>query len=561
MHIALCMDPGHPQFLYRCESNPALYGQCTVLWMNEWRSNTLRLIPTLLDGISDLVAVDSHHGNDGSNESKEGGVDVRRGEGKEAETKRQDSFNDEVIRASDSDRLLEMLISIHSSCVAMPGSLVPGATPRDFFAFLKAWHSLCVTKEEELRRELGHLDKGLSKLDSATEVVHDLKTNAHQQEKDLRVAQSAADRAMDEISKALSSATDRRNEVGDIRVSVTENETKTQERKLTIEAELAEIQPILDTAKKAVGGIRPEHLTEIRSLAAPPEAIADVLAAVLMMLGVQDLSWLSMKKFLSNRGVKDDILNFDATGMKDDIRKNVSKLIKKKQSSFDAANIQRVSVAAAPMAAWVKANIRYSLVIEKIEPLQDELRQEVAKLEQSQRRLKKCEEELQEIDDRVAQLKRDFSERTGEAERLKRNLSIAGSTLEKAEGLIGQLSGEQLRWKVQAKQLRDDISKLPTRMLLAAGFGIYLAKMPEDVRKNMLAQWQEITGLSVPFSFKRALSTESELLEWKAMGMLIYYKMLIILVVYYIILYSICFTIVCKLSPNYFLRVFYLIHC
>lgn len=516
LHISLCMDPGHPQFLYRCESNPALYSQCTVLWINEWRSNTLRLIPTLLDGINDLVGVKNGNGDEGkSGEEK----DVRRGDGKEVETKRQDSFSDEVIKASDADRLLEMLISIHSSCVGMGGSAGSSATPRDFFAFLKAWHNLCIAKEEELRHELGHLEKGLNKLDSAAEVVHDLKTNAHQQEKDLRVAQAAADRAMDEISKALSSATDRRNEVADIRVSVTENEAKTQERKEAIEGELAEIQPILDSAKKAVGGIRPEHLTEIRSLAAPPEAIADVLAAVLMMLGVQDLSWLSMKKFLSNRGVKDDILNFDASTMRDDIRKNVSKLIKKKSSSFEAANIQRVSVAAAPMAAWVKANIRYSLVIEKIEPLREELRQEVAKLEQSQRRLNKCEEELQEIDDRVAQLKKDFGERTGEAERLKRNLSLAGETLDKAEGLIGQLSGEQLRWKSQAKQLRDDIAKLPTKMLLAAGFSIYLAKMPEDVRHSMLTQWQDITGLRVPFSFKRALSTESELLEWKAIGL------------------------------------------
>jgi dynein heavy chain 2 len=519
LHVALCMDPGHPRFLYRCESNPALYAQCTVLWIGEWRTNTYRLIPTLMDGISDLITVKGGEGKDGEGKDGEGKDGRgRRGEGKAGEMKHQDSFSNEIIASSDADRLLEMIISIHSSCSAQSGQGT-AATPRDFFAFLYSWHGLCITKEEELRHELGHLEKGLHKLDSAAEIVNDLKTNAAQQEKDLKVAQAAADRAMDEISKALSSATDRRNEVADIRVSVSENEAKTQERKAEIEVELAEIQPILDSAKQAVGGIRPEHLTEIRSLAAPPEAIADVLAAVLMMLGVQDLSWLSMKKFLSNRGVKEDILNFDAAGMSDEIRKNVSKLIKKKQSSFEAANIQRVSVAAAPMAAWVKANIRYSLVIEKIEPLRMELQQEVAKLEQSQRRLKKCEDELLEIDERVAQLKRDFAERTGEAERLKRNLSIAGTTLTKAEGLIGQLSGEQRRWKAQAQGLRADISKLPTKMLLAAGFSTYLAKAPEDVRAKMLASWQEITGVTGVFSFKRALSTESELLQWKAMGL------------------------------------------
>tara|TARA_B100000513_G_scaffold160505_1_gene77646 strand:+ start:683 stop:868 length:186 start_codon:yes stop_codon:yes gene_type:complete len=36
----------------------------------------------------------------------------------------------------------------------------------------------------------------------------------------------------------------------------------------------------------------------------PPEAIADVLGAVLKLLGVRDVSWLSMKKFLRSRGVK-----------------------------------------------------------------------------------------------------------------------------------------------------------------------------------------------------------------------------------------------------------------
>jgi dynein heavy chain 2 len=128
--------------------------------------------------------------------------------------------------------------------------------------------------------------------------------------------------------------------------------------------------------------------------------------------------------------VKEDILNFDARRISADLRKNVAKLLKKKPASFDDASIQRVSIAAAPMAAWVKANIRYSLVMEKIEPLQNELQEEQSKLEISERRLAKCEEELKEIDTRVASLKKEFSARTSEAERLKNNLSIAGSTVD-----------------------------------------------------------------------------------------------------------------------------------
>ena len=104
--------------------------------------------------------------------------------------------------------------------------------------------------------------------DSAALVVNDLRTNAVQQQKDLAVAQTAADRAMEEISRALASSSDRRNEVVEIRKTVAENEKETNQRKEAIEGELSEIQPILDEAKAAVGGIKPDHLNEIRSLTA-----------------------------------------------------------------------------------------------------------------------------------------------------------------------------------------------------------------------------------------------------------------------------------------------------
>lgn len=492
LHIALSMDPTHPQFLYRCESNPALYIQCNIIWMGEYRTQSLRAIPLLMEGVKDLLS-------------------ARPSEGKESNDSDDDGKQDEMKNGHDT-RLIELIISIHESC--MDG----GATPRDFLSFLTSWHGLMTTKKVELVKELGHLDAGLSKLDSASEVVNDLSTNAEKQEKELKVAQAAADRAMDEISKAIANSNERKKEVIDIRTVVAENESKTKERKRAIEDELAEIQPVLDAAKEAVGQIKSDHLNEIRSLNAPPEAIADVLAAVLMLLGIQDLSWLSMKKFLGNRGVKDEILHFDARGINDELRKNVAKLIKKKASSFEAENIKRVSVAAAPMAAWVKANIKYSLVIEKIEPLQKELEEEVAKLEKSQKRLKRCEDELKELDERYEQLKSEFAARTAEAERLKRNLQIAGTTLVKAQGLIGQLGGEQKRWKVQAQGLRDDVARLPTKMLLAAGFSTYLAKTSEDVRAEKLAVWLKLTDMS-SFSFRRTLSTESEMLQWKVMGL------------------------------------------
>eukprot|EP01035_Chromulina_nebulosa_P017589 gene17589-23159_t len=508
VHVVMCMDPNHLQFLYRCESNPALYSQCTILWIGQLRQSSMQIIPTLMEGVKDLVISKNENEVDDYQESKFAEEKDNRRE-KSNRKKTAEESKDSTVRP---EELINTIISIHSSMIDSD------ATPKDFITLLQTWKNLFESKHLELNRDLTHLKAGLSKLESASQIVNDLRTNAAQQEKDLRNAQEAADRAMEEISKALGNATERRHEVAEVKRVVAENELKTQQRKKVIEQELADIQPKLDAAKQAVGQIRSEHLNEIRSLTAPPEAIADVLAAVLMMLGVQDLSWLSMKRFLSNRGVKEDILNFDAKRMSNDLRKSVAKLIKKKSNSFDDDVILRVSAAAAPMAAWVKANISYSIVIEKIEPLQQELEEEVFKLQESEKRLVKCEDELNDIDKKVSSLKQLFAERTSEAERLKRNLAIAGSTLDKAEKLINQLSSEQIRWKAQVISLSNDITKLPSKMLLASGFSTYLAKESEDVRDQKLKIWLELLQLP-SFSFKRTLTTESELLEWKAMGL------------------------------------------
>ena len=80
----------------------------------------------------------------------------------------------------------------------------------------------------------------------------------------------------------------------------------------------------------------------------------------------------AMKRFLGSRGVKDEIINFDAGFTSS--RAAVQKLMEDKAASFEHKNILRASVAAAPLAAWAKANLKYSSVLEKIAPLEEDLR-------------------------------------------------------------------------------------------------------------------------------------------------------------------------------------------
>lgn len=515
LHVVLSMDATNHSFLNRCEANPALYTRCDILWMGEWRKASMRAIPTMIEGVRTLMdsraaKAESSDGKDKDDEEQDDSKfegDDRKGGRRGGSGKRPDRED------SHDDGLLDSIVGIHDACKE-----AVTATPREYITFLHTWCRLHEEKRQGLGTELSHLKAGLSKLQTAAKMVDELSKNASVQQKELQVAQIAADRAMEQITRALSDASERRKEVEDLKVDLAHNEHATQDRKAQIEAELATITPILESAKQAVGQIRSDHLNEIRSLIMPPEAIADVLSAVLMLLGINDTSWLSMKKFLMNRGVKDEILTFDAHRITPEIRKAVSNHVRQKQSSFEKDNITRVSVAAAPLAIWVKANIKYSVVLEKLEPLEQELANAESLLEKSQQRLASCEAELQEIDDKVSSMKHEFAERTREAERLRAGLERAQATLDKAQHLLDQLGGERERWQQQERSLRQSIATLPIQMLLAAAFTTYLAQAPEDTRERVQQSCLSLCRLQ-QFSFRRLMSTESQLLQWKAEGL------------------------------------------
>lgn len=478
-HVILGMDSDNQEFAVRCESNPALFTRCSLVWMGEWSSQSMAQIPDLLC----FQRPDSVFFTDAAEDSE----------------------------TIDRQSLSDAIALIFNSCRSR------GATPRQYIGFLHTWEQLYTEKSKSLRTSLSHLRGGLGKLEEASLTVDELSTSAGESQRKLSHAQIAADEAMEEITNALAQAKSNRKEVEELKIELAVAEEETSTRKGVIESELSSITPLLQSAKEAVGLIKSDNLNEIRSLKMPPEPIHDVLSAVLMLLGIQDTSWLSMKKFLGSRGVKEEILNYDAHRVTPDIRKSVLKLLKTKGSSFDHETITRVSVAAAPLASWVKANVKYAMVLEKIEPLERDLAEATQALESSQDRLSECASELADIDAKVGAMKIQFSAKTQEAEKLRMGLTQAEETLDKAQGLLRQLSGEQKRWSEQGSDIQIQIQTLPVQMLMAAGFTCFLGQASEDIRASVTEEWQ--SSLSCRFHFKTLMSSESEMLQWKSLGL------------------------------------------
>jgi dynein heavy chain 2, cytosolic len=186
--------------------------------------------------------------------------------------------------------------------------------------------------------------------------------------------------------------------------------------------------------------------------------------------------------------------------------------------SFEQSVIQNVSRACAPLAAWVKANVKYSEALLKIEPLTNELNGLMQKLEKSQYRMAECQRNLEELDGSVATLNDNFARKTQEAESLKFGLKKAEETLQAAQSLLGQLSGENERWRKQIGTLEQEMALVPSKSLLSAAYITYLGQANESVREKVLHEWLSMMRMT-EFNFRSFLSTESQLLTWKKEGL------------------------------------------
>ncbi|KAJ7995299.1 hypothetical protein DPEC_G00243100 [Dallia pectoralis] len=485
LHIVLIMDCTNPNFTINCESNPALYRRCSVQWMDGWSERSMKKIPEML-----LAKMEEKS-------EKGGGEKGPRGKGS-------------VVSAQGD--LCRSFLMIHESCCEY------GATPSQYMAFLHLYTSIFSSKQSQLTLRQQHLQAGVSKLNEAKALVDELKGRAAEQSILLKTKQQEADSALQEITTSMQNASEQKTEMEKIKGKIAQEVSKCQERKEKIDDELKEVQPLVEEAMRAVGNIKPESLSEIRSLRMPPDVIRDILEGVLRLMGIFDTSWVSMKSFLAKRGVKEDIATFEARNISHEIRQSVEELLTRNKASFDPKNAKRASAAAAPLAAWVKANIQYSHVLERIQPLEREQAGLLENLRKTESRKTKLEEQLNSVGKKVNELKEKFQCRTTEAAKLEAEVSKAQETIQAAEQLIHQLDGEHTRWNAQVAEITEDLDTLPKRAMLAAAFITYLSSAPEDRRRRSLETWMTSSGLE-KFDLRQFLCSESEQLIWKSEGL------------------------------------------
>ena len=107
----------------------------------------------------------------------------------------------------------------------------------------------------------------------------------------------------------------------------------------------------------AVGNISKSNLKEAAGYATSHQAINDVFSILLRMMGTMDTSGRAIINFFKQRGVIENILNFDPRVIPKEQVERIKMEIHEKSHSFQKNVIFRASKAAGPIALWIQATI------------------------------------------------------------------------------------------------------------------------------------------------------------------------------------------------------------
>ncbi|XP_017051507.2 cytoplasmic dynein 2 heavy chain 1 [Drosophila ficusphila] len=388
-----------------------------------------------------------------------------------------------------------------------------------YYQLIRSYFHMYSNAANEIDQRLGKLQMGVDKLASAHALVDTLKSNAAAQEQALGEKRQLANEALEMISSTMRNANEQKSSMLELKQQTQKSSEQLKIRQKEIQQELAEVEPILAEASNAVGQIKSEALSEIRSLRAPPEAVRDILEGVLRLMGIRDTSWNSMKTFLAKRGVKEDIRSLDPARISPENCEAVERLLLAKGDSYESKNAKRASAAAAPLAAWVQASVRYSRVIQSIKPLEREQNELQKNLNAAEDEMQELASGLDDVDKRVKQLSAKLQTYTQEAAVLELKLQEASGTLQAAELLVGKLSAEYATWSDQLAELKKAHKTLDGKTLLIAMAVNYYAGLGLEQRSSSLKRLSEDFHLPSNFDLRGSLLTEQQQIIWESQGL------------------------------------------
>lgn len=499
LHIVLTMSPIGDAFRNRLRMFPSLINCCTIDWFTLWPEDALEKVARM-------------------------------------------SLRDLDIGSELREKCVQMCKQFHTSVSQTSEDyyLAYGrryyVTPTSFLQLIKSLYRLYGQKIDQITVQQNRYETGLEKLDFAAGEVAVMQDELHQLQPKLLAQSQLSDKLMIRIEQDTVNVEAKKEIVAADEALANEAAAAAQAIKDDCESDLAEATPALEAALAALDTLKPADITIVKAMKAPPAGVRLVMEAVCVLKGVKpdrvqdpttgqmvDDYWPASIKLLGDMKFLENLKNFD----KDNIPPAYMKRIREKfinDRSFQPEAIKKVSTACEGLCKWVRAMEVYDRVIKVVAPKKAMLAEAEAALATQMEMLNEKRALLQEVTQKLQSLNDEFAECMREKKKLEDQIDYCRQKLERAEKLLGGLSGEKTRWSETASKLGASLGNVIGDVLLSSGMVAYLGAFTVEYRNKLIDQWHaSCMRAAIPcgarFNLIDILGEAVEIRSWTIQGL------------------------------------------
>ncbi|KAM0792972.1 hypothetical protein ACM66B_002727 [Microbotryomycetes sp. NB124-2] len=504
LHVVFTMNPPSGGLASRAATSPALFNRCVLDWFGDWSEQAFYQVGKEFTNILDL---------DVASYQPPAHFPL--------------AYKQLSMPPVHRTAIVNALVHVHKSMYETNARLLRRqgrsnvATPRHYLDFIQHYVRLFTEKRDSLEEQQRHLNVGLDKLRATVAQVEDLRKSLAIKRTQLESKNAEANEKLQRMVGDQQDAEQKKVASIEMQAALEEQKKEIAARKDLVIGELADAEPAVLDAQAAVSNIKKQQLTEVRSMANPPEAVKLAMESVCTLLGFKIDGWKTVQSIIRRDDFIASIVNFDTT------RQMTSQLRSKMQteylsrSTFNFETINRASKACGPLCQWVIAQVRYSEILDKVGPLRAEVEQLEHEAETTTQQASAIISMIAELESRIASYKEEYALLISETQSIKTEMERVQRRVDRSVTLLDSLSSERERWEAGSKTFDDEMRTVPGDVLLSAAFIAYAGYFDQGYREAMWRGWSNhLSDANITFKPELALveylSTAEERLEWTA---------------------------------------------
>ncbi|CAK7266377.1 dynein heavy chain [Sporothrix epigloea] len=504
LHVVFTMNPPEDGLSSKAATSPALFNRCVLNWFGDWSDQALFQVGHELTQSVDL---------DRPKFEAPDTIPV--------------AYRGLTLPASHRSAVVNAMVYIHYSLQRFNAKLfkqqgkVTFLTPRHFLDFVAQYVKLYNEKREDLEEQQRHLNVGLEKLRDTVDKVCDLRASLAEKKAQLEKKDAEANEKLQRMVADQREAEQRKNTSLEIQAALEIQEGEVASRKKIVLEDLARAEPAVEAAKASVSNIKRQQLTEVRSMASPPQGVRLTLDSVCTLLGHKVVGdWKAIQGVVRRDDFIASIINFNNEKMmtKSLRLKMRNEFLSNPEFTFEKVN--RASKACGPLVQWVEAQVNYAEILDRVGPLRDEVSQLEDQALQTKAQAKAVENTIETLETSIATYKTEYAALISETQAIKAEMSRVQFKVDRSVRLLDSLSSERVRWEEGSRSFETQIGTLVGDVLVAAAFLAYSGLFDQTFRKSMMEDWLhqlQLSGISTKQHnpVTEYLSTADERLGWQ----------------------------------------------